>query len=198
MITTGVLGAFAFAAPGLWGPLVGLVLLQLFLILDCSDGEVARFNRTEGAVGVYADRVGHYLIDAALFTAFGLRVANATEPYWLAVGMGTAILALIAKAESDLVDTARSRTGLGAYPDTEPSADRTIARLRIIAAKIPLHRLLNAVEASIVFFVVAAIDTSKTTATWSQTTLALYALLAIIVVIGHFLAVVGSDRLTRQ
>ena len=53
---------------------VGAVLLiQLQLLLDCSDGEVARWRDQKSPVGVYLDRIGHWLTEAALPIALGVR-----------------------------------------------------------------------------------------------------------------------------
>src|SRR5262249_55160346 len=38
----GVLGALWFVPGGYWGPLLGALLLQFSVVLDCCDGEVAR------------------------------------------------------------------------------------------------------------------------------------------------------------
>ena len=40
-------------------------LIQVYFLLDLCDGEVARWRRTTSITGVYLDRVGHYLVEAA-------------------------------------------------------------------------------------------------------------------------------------
>ena len=49
------------------------MLIQLQLLLDCSDGEVARWRGQRSPTGVYLDRIGHWLTEAALPIALGIR-----------------------------------------------------------------------------------------------------------------------------
>jgi len=53
-VTAGIL--FCFPSPIYW--LVGWVFMFLFEILDCCDGEVARYRRTSSQVGHYNDEIG--------------------------------------------------------------------------------------------------------------------------------------------
>ncbi|MEE1751031.1 hypothetical protein PUR26_00540, partial [Streptomyces sp. SP18CS02] len=41
----GVLAAPALLVPGVWGAVLGVVAVQLYLLLDCVDGEVARWKK---------------------------------------------------------------------------------------------------------------------------------------------------------
>src|SRR5205814_2331975 len=49
------------------------LLIQLQLLLDCSDGELARVRGESSPAGVYLDRIGHYLTEAALPIGLGIR-----------------------------------------------------------------------------------------------------------------------------
>ena len=51
MIVVGLIAVATTAIPGLWSAVVGALLIQLYLGLDCVDGEVARVRRTESARG---------------------------------------------------------------------------------------------------------------------------------------------------
>jgi phosphatidylglycerophosphate synthase len=54
-----------------------VVLIQAYLLLDCCDGEVARWrSHTSSVRGIYLDRVGHYLTEATLLAALGFRAAG--------------------------------------------------------------------------------------------------------------------------
>src|SRR3954451_16326835 len=67
MIVCGVLGGAAVAAGhGLVSAIGGALLIQAYLLLDCSDGEVARVRGRTSVTGVYLDRIGHYLSEIAL------------------------------------------------------------------------------------------------------------------------------------
>ena len=65
MIFFGLLGAWSFAIDGPIA-LLGFIGIQIYLLLDCVDGEVARFKKTEGARGVYLDRWGHYVVEGSI------------------------------------------------------------------------------------------------------------------------------------
>jgi hypothetical protein len=102
------------------GPFSAPVLIQMYLLLDCVDGEIARWRKQTSITGVYLDRVGHYLSEPALLVGFGLRAADLWDGRG-ATGCGrssahlAALGAILIKAETDLVDVARpaDRPGTG-------------------------------------------------------------------------------------
>ena len=116
--TMGVLGiaaAVVLTVPALWSALVMFVLLQLQLLLDCSDGELARWRGPAGgARGVYIDNLSHWVTDACLLAAVAVRADNGLGSIdgWTTVGLATAVLALLVHAETDLVYVARAKLGL--------------------------------------------------------------------------------------
>jgi phosphatidylglycerophosphate synthase len=57
-----------------WIAVSGAVLLEIGLILDAVDGEIARIRRMYSIKGVYLDMIGHRLVHGLLFlaTGFGL------------------------------------------------------------------------------------------------------------------------------
>jgi phosphatidylglycerophosphate synthase len=65
-----VLAALCFATGTRAGLVVGALLLQVSLVVDCVDGETARYTRTFSALGAWldatTDRVKEYLVYAAL------------------------------------------------------------------------------------------------------------------------------------
>ena len=84
MIFIGLLGVWSFA---LSGPLayIGVAGVQIYLLLDCVDGEVARFRGTQSAKGIYLDRWGHYVVETSMFAALGVRAFNGDEMIYIAV-----------------------------------------------------------------------------------------------------------------
>src|SRR5690349_4512041 len=85
MICCGVLGGVMVALPltgwaWLAAAVAGAVLVQAYLLLDCSDGEVARFTGRTSVTGVYLDRIGHYLAEVALLIGLGYRAQGALTP----------------------------------------------------------------------------------------------------------------------
>lgn len=82
----GIAAAAAFAVGDRWALVLGAVLLQLSLIIDCVDGEVARATRRFSALGAWldasTDRVKEFLAYAGLaYGAFRFGV----DIWWLAV-----------------------------------------------------------------------------------------------------------------
>ena len=94
MLVTGVLGSLLMFG----GPLtvvVGSLLLLLYYVLDCVDGEVARWLKIEHARWGYYEYVFHFIVKPLVF----LSVAFAT---WLQLGHMTLVLAGILAAISTL------------------------------------------------------------------------------------------------
>ena len=198
MIVIGLIAAGLVAVQGWVGPVVGVFLMQFYLVLDCSDGEIARCTNTESPRGVYLDRLGHYAIDATIFSAFGIRASDwFSSPGWAFVGFATAIIVILIKVETDLVDVSRVRGGLGALPDTVPSIRGAAGSLRKVVNALPFHRILGAVEASMLIAVVAVIDAIIGDLTATRILVSVFGVVAIIVFVGHLVSILASDRLTR-
>ncbi|WBW98667.1 CDP-alcohol phosphatidyltransferase family protein [Oceanirhabdus sp. W0125-5] len=66
MIYSGIIGAIFFSLPNIYLKLIGAVFIHLWFILDCSDGEVARYTKTFSRYGKELDYMAH-LIDHPLF-----------------------------------------------------------------------------------------------------------------------------------
>ncbi len=164
MIVVGIVGGvliglpFGSDTPSIWGPLVGALLVQLHLILDCSDGEVARWSATTSARGVFADRLGHYLVDTAVFLGIGLRATSDGATGWMIVALAAALGALMTKVQGDLVSRARADSGMEPLPDLPPAEGLTVSAPRRVLQVVPLHRLTGAIEASLMMFIVSLID----------------------------------------
>ncbi|MFJ2441606.1 MULTISPECIES: CDP-alcohol phosphatidyltransferase family protein [unclassified Streptomyces] len=203
MVVVGVIGGAALLLPGLPGAILAVVLFQIYLLLDCVDGEVARWRGQTSITGVYLDRVGHYLCEAALLIGFGLRGAdlfhhNGTSTNWLWAFLGTlaALGAILIKAETDLVDVARQRSGLPAVKD-EASVPRSsgLALARRAAAMLKFHRLVGGIEASLFILVVAVLDVVNGDLFFSRLGIAVLAGIAILQTFLHLVSILASSRL---
>jgi len=195
MIVVGVAGAAAASISGLVAAVAGALLIQVYLLLDCSDGEVARWRETQSMTGVYLDRLAHYVVEASILVALGAR-AGGREPAWLAAGLAAGMLVMIEKAETDLVDVARHHAGRAPAPD-EAAAIRApaLALGRRLASYLPLHRVTHAVEASLL--IVAAAVADEVSGTMWPTRALMVAMLAITALTAglHLVSVLGSNRL---
>jgi len=84
----GLYSAYCFSKGSFWMILSGAILLQLSIIIDCVDGELARYTRRFSQLGAWldaiTDRVKEYLVFFAL--AYGA-ARNGRDLWILAMGM---------------------------------------------------------------------------------------------------------------
>ena len=130
MILVGWSTAAALLIPGIWGALLALVLGQLQMLVDCCDGEVARWRRTSSPAGVFLDKVGHYTTEALIPIALGIRAAAypfevPADFLWTTLGALLALVIVLNKALNDMVHVARANAGL---PEARRHARRDGAR----------------------------------------------------------------------
>ncbi len=200
MILVGWSSAAALLVPGLPGALLAALLAQLQMLVDASDGEVARVRGTSGASGVFLDKIGHYTTEALIPIALGLRAAGGFDPAspWAYAGALLAVVIVWNKALNDMVESTRYTTGM---PRQEDSAANVAPRAGFIAAArraarfVPFHRLYHSVEMTLLILAAAVGD--AVTSDLQVTRLLLIVLLpaALLSVLGHAVAILSSQRL---
>ena len=128
------------------------LLIQLQILLDCSDGEVARWRNSRSPAGIYLDRIGHYVTEAALPIALGdprrRRLDRSALDHARLV---IAVLVLLIKGETALVHVARAEAGL---PPAGGHARRSRRRGAALPARaapgarraLPFYRAFVAIE----------------------------------------------------
>jgi phosphatidylglycerophosphate synthase len=201
-VTMGIVGiasAAVVTVPALWAAVSAFVLLQLQLLLDCSDGELARWRGPAGgARGVYLDNLSHWVTDAFLLVGVAVRADGGVGSIggWTTLGLCTAVLALVVHAETDLVYVARAKLGL-----PPPAAGAVtpqvgfVRRARRTLTRLPVNRLLSAWDLSYVVVAVAVVDRVRGDLSASRgLTVALLAISGY-AVLGHLLSVLTSRRL---
>lgn len=201
MTLFGVLAAPALLVPGIPGALLGVLMVQLYLLFDCVDGEIARWRSQYSMAGVYVDRVGAYLCDAAVLVGFGLRAADLwgtgrIDWLWAFLGTLAALGAILIKAETDLVAVARHQTGKPPVAESA-SVPRSsgMALARRAAAALKFHRLVLGVEASLLILVLAVLDTVQGDLFWSRLGVAVLAGIAMLQTLLHLVSILASSRL---
>lgn len=137
---------------------------QVYLLLDCVDGEVARYLRQTSVAGVFLDRIGHYLSEVSLLIGLGFMAQGGwSNGGWVELGLVAALGAALIKAETDNVVVARAKSGLPADPSGGDRALRPrstgIALARQAASMLRFHRIIGAVELSLLILAAAVIDT---------------------------------------
>ncbi len=198
MIFFGLLGAWAFALDGSLA-LLGFVGIQMYLLLDCVDGEVARFKKTEGAKGVYLDRWGHYVVEGSIIIAFGLRASESSINGYLILGLLGSILALLSKIETDLVDSARHQAGYGVMPEKAiKMKSKPLANLRKIIQYLPFHRVLHAAEVSIIGSIAIIIQAVTGNNIFSEIITVWLFITAAVVAPLHLVSILNSSRLISE
>jgi hypothetical protein len=205
MIICGVLGGAAVAVSaggtiGLIWAIVGAVLIQAYLLLDCSDGEVARFRKRTSVTGVYLDRIGHYMSEVALLAGLGVRAQGAWQNGgYVELGLLAALGAALIKAETDNVVVARAKSGLPADPETGDRALRPestgLALAREAVSLLKLHRIIGAVELSLLIVAAAVIDKLTDGLTATRVLAIAVAAVAVLQTGLHFVSIVASRRL---
>jgi phosphatidylglycerophosphate synthase len=198
-IVCGVAAGVVVALGGLWSAIVAAILIQAYLLLDCSDGELARWSGRTSATGIYLDRVGHYLGEAALLTGLGFRAQGqltVSGPY-VTAGLAAALLAMIVKAETDNVIVARAESGMAESHTDAALAPRAsgLALARRFAAALKLHRIIQAVELSLLILVAAIIDAIAGNLTATRVLLLACLVIAALLAIAHLIAIMTSRRL---
>ncbi|MEU1211549.1 CDP-alcohol phosphatidyltransferase family protein [Streptomyces sp. NPDC005791] len=201
MTVAGALAAPALLVPGIPGALLGVLAVQLYLLFDCVDGEVARWKKQYSLAGVYLDRVAAYLCDAAVLVGFGLRAADLWGPgridwLWAFLGTLAALGAILIKAETDLVGVARHQGGLPPVKEaaSEPRSSG-MALARRAAGALKFHRLILGIEASLVILVVAVLDVVRDDLFFSRLAIAVFAGIALLQTILHLVSILASSRL---
>lgn len=185
MILVGAAAAALLAIDQTWTAFAAVALIQGQILLDCCDGEMARWRETYSPLGIYLDRLGHYSTETLFPIALGIRCGEET------LGLVAALLVLTVRVENALVAVARLESGRGKAEDTAEATAPTVSALALLkrsVALFPLFRMFVAVEASIVALVFVLLDEVDVLVTAMVPIAALTAA-------GRLLAIITSPRL---
>lgn len=199
-IASGPIAAACLLIPGVIGPILTVLLIQVQGILDCCDGELARWRRKFSPAGIFLDRVGHYVTEAALPIFLGIRAAGGvgTLDGWTTLGCLLATIHMINRALNDLVQVSRALSGEPPSKDNAETAIPSPGLVRSIRRAlrfIPFFRAFVATEFSLL--VLAAGIADLFLGDLEGTRILMLALLpiAILTVTGHLVAILRSGRL---
>jgi phosphatidylglycerophosphate synthase len=200
MIASGVLAALSLTLPGMLGAVGAFVLVQLQLLFDCCDGEVARWWGRYSPRGVYLDRIGHYSTDAALAAALGVRADGGWGSIdgWTTLALVVAGLVLFLKSEGHLVEVALAesdRPATGASPSASLARASVRPRVRRAVRSVPFFRASLAIEATALVLVAAVADALLGELSGTRALLLWLVPIALVTVVGHLLAILTSSRL---
>ena len=91
MACIGVCGALLLIFQGIL-PVIGFLLLILHYILDCSDGEVARYGKKQNIQWTLYDYLIHYLVKSKTFLCLGLGAHLRGQGAWIFIFSVSAVL----------------------------------------------------------------------------------------------------------
>jgi phosphatidylglycerophosphate synthase len=200
MLVSGVAAAAVLTVPGVPTAVAAVALAQLQLLLDCSDGELARWLGRSSPVGIYLDRLAHWVTEAALPIALGVRADGGWDSLgeYTALGLVVAVLVLLVKGESALVTVARAEAGLPPAADTRAvAAPRAglLRRLRRALGRVPFFRAFVAIEATLLALAAAIVDAAAGDETGSRILVVALVVVGALTAAGHLVAILASDRL---
>jgi phosphatidylglycerophosphate synthase len=199
-IACGVAAGVVIAFGGLVTAIVALVLVQLALLFDCSDGELARLTKRTSAGGIYLDRIGHYLCETAMLIGLGVRAQGALtiSGRYVTAGLAAAVLAILVKAETDNVVIARAVLGLPAAHDNEALQPRGagVAAVRRAASLLKIHRIIQQIELSVLVLLAAIADQIRGGLLATRVLLIACLIVAALMVVAHLAAILASRRLS--
>jgi hypothetical protein len=205
MIVAGIAAALVLTVPHWWSAVIAMLLIQVQLLVDCSDGELARWRRhngspASGARGIYLDRLGHYVTDAGLAIAVGVHADGGlgSAHRWTTLGLCTGVLVLITKAETDLVHASRASAGLPPARDDVATATPQVSllrRLRRIVYRFPFNRALLAFELTVLATVAAAASSAAGSDLGMKVLTGTLLGIAAFVTLAHLASVLASGRM---
>lgn len=200
MIVTGVLAAAAVSVPGVLTAVGAFLLVQVQILLDCVDGELARWRRRFSAKGVYLDHLGHFVTETLLPVGLGVRADGGWDSLgtYTMLGLVVALLALGVRAQGALVHAARAESGLGPLTDraaVAPPASSALLRARRAAARLPFYRAFMAMEFTVLVLAAAVADAIAGEQAGSRVLVIALIPAAALTAAGRLAAILSSDRL---
>lgn len=91
------IGCYLISIPNLWSLILGVVLFNIYIILDSSDGEIARIKKQTSILGKYLDRVFHVFIYIFLYNSLGINIYNRTHNIvYILLGVFTSLMMTLA------------------------------------------------------------------------------------------------------
>ena len=200
-IVVGWCVAASLLIPGLWGVVACVIFAQIQILLDCADGEVARWKRMFSPAGEFLDRVGHYTAEGLLPLTIGLRAADVfgnADWRWAALGAATGGIVVFKKSLDPLVQAARAGAGLPVLKDSSEHGEIThgpLATLKRIAKAVPIMRINTATDMSFIVLIVGLIGLAVGDLVAFRWLLAILAPLSALIAVAHFASIMASNKL---
>ena len=193
MIIVGASIGPALLIQGWAGIALALFLSHLQMLIDCCDGEVARWRETKSPMGIFLDKLGHYVAEGLIPICFGLRLANwpnepITNSIFPYLGVLLALLVVVNKGLNDAVHVARAFSGLPKIQDQAGinlPVKGILRKIRKVFNFIPAQRMFHSIEFTMYVAIFGVFTQSLEIALG----------ISLFVTIGHIAAIVSSAKL---
>ena len=196
MIIVGASIGPALLIQGWVGIALALFLSHLQMLIDCCDGEVARWRETKSPMGIFLDKLGHYVAEGLIPICFGLRLANwpnepITNSIFPYLGVLLALLVVVNKGLNDAVHVARAFSGLPKIQDQAGinlPVKGILRKIRKVFNFIPAQRMFHSIEFTMYVAIFGVFTQSLEIALG----------ISLFVTIGHIAAIVSSAKLRNN
>lgn len=204
MIGIGKIAALSLLITGIPGALIAAVLAQFQMVIDCCDGEVARWQNKFSAKGIFLDKVAHYTVEGLVPVALGIRAAGGLDSFsqeptwWPWLGACVSVLVLLNKALNDAVHVSRALSGMEKLADVRGVStpqNSVLNSLRKLTRVFPFQRIFHSIEMTGIALLAAVVDDAQGNLHATQFLIQAMLALAALTVVGHFLSIMSSSRL---
>lgn len=88
-----VIGSVFMAFPNVWSLVLGFFLFHSYIVLDSSDGEIARYRKMTSKLGHYLDGIQHIAIYSSIYIAAGVNIyLRGDSIWWVIAGFAAALV----------------------------------------------------------------------------------------------------------
>ncbi len=144
-IIVGVIGSLLLIPPNYGWNLLGILLLQFGYVLDCCDGEVARYRKQSSVGGVFLDLIGHEIVIPFMYVGLALGEFLRSGRFELIIfGFLAAFFSLRfdISAMFQVVNTLFLRADHPSYDIDKLQSTTTSRTSEIAKSRIPLWRII--------------------------------------------------------
>lgn len=78
-VLVATIGSFCFAIDNSFCRIIGVILIELWLVLDCVDGNIARVKKTSSEMGEFIDALSGYYVTGFIYFFVGIAAFHTTE-----------------------------------------------------------------------------------------------------------------------
>jgi phosphatidylglycerophosphate synthase len=132
-IPIGIVGCLLYSMGGYFYSVAAILTFHLFIILDCCDGEVARYRKTTGsALGLFLDVLGHDLTYSIFFMCMGIGLFRLHNNYiFLVMGFSSSMTKILFRlTESRLLQLFQATTLKKVSAKAAPAGQSIITRMK--------------------------------------------------------------------